>query len=362
MANINPWLAGLLTAIGLQSLVIGGFLYSTRTQKPEAPKPGASHAAKTVAKAEKLKDSDVKRLSLITRAAERLDIKTAPVRAQQVARKRTVEGEVLAGTVITASVAGIISLPEGASAVKPGTKLSAGQNVLRLTPASTQAAKADAVQLTAAGSPPEAIAQPSGTAAVSLQAPRDSRLVRVLVQPGQAVEPGQPLFEVADDLGALIRVPLAGDANRAVREKPVRILPINTKDVKTPAAGWTAQPAQAPRDADPKEAARALYYKVEEAGQELAPGQRVLVEVHLPGSEEQRLTVPYAAVVYDATGGTWVYTNPEPLVFVRHRINVAYIEDNLAVLSDGPPAGTAVVTDGAIELFGVEFKVGHGVN
>ena len=73
----------------------------------------------------------------------------------------------------------------------------------------------------------------------------------------------------------------------------------------------------------------------------------------------KRKVVPYAAVLYDARGANWVYTSPEPLVFVRHRIAVDYISGDRAVLSQGPPAGTAVVTVGAAELFGAEFEIGH---
>jgi hypothetical protein len=73
----------------------------------------------------------------------------------------------------------------------------------------------------------------------------------------------------------------------------------------------------------------------------------------------KRKVVPYAAVLYDPRGETWVYTSPEPLVFVRHRIHVEYISGDRAVLSEGPPVGTAVVTVGAAELFGAEFEIGH---
>lgn len=76
-------------------------------------------------------------------------------------------------------------------------------------------------------------------------------------------------------------------------------------------------------------------------------------------SASPRKVVPYAAVLYDASGRTWVYTQPEPHNFVRHQIAVDYIEGNLAVLSDGPPIGTEVVTVGGAELFGTEFEVGH---
>lgn len=72
-----------------------------------------------------------------------------------------------------------------------------------------------------------------------------------------------------------------------------------------------------------------------------------------------RRVVPYAAVLYDAHGETWVYTSPESRTFVRQPIGVDYIEGDLAVLSNGPPSGTLVVTTGALELFGAEFEIGH---
>ncbi len=82
-------------------------------------------------------------------------------------------------------------------------------------------------------------------------------------------------------------------------------------------------------------------------------------EAQVTRSSSLRKVVPYAAVLYDAYGRTWVYTQPEPHNFVRAQIVVDYIEGNVAVLSDGPPIGTEVVTVGGTELFGAEFEVGH---
>lgn len=82
-------------------------------------------------------------------------------------------------------------------------------------------------------------------------------------------------------------------------------------------------------------------------------------EPQLTRSGSRRPVVPYAAVLYDAKGVTWVYTSPANLVFVRYRIAVDYIEGDQAVLTDGPPAGTQVVTQGGQELFGAEFEIGH---
>ena len=81
-------------------------------------------------------------------------------------------------------------------------------------------------------------------------------------------------------------------------------------------------------------------------------------EVERFGGETARKVVDYSAVVYEPKGDTAIYTNPEPLVFIRQPIKVDYIDGDVAVLVDGPPAGTAVVTVGTAELLGMEFGVG----
>ena len=70
----------------------------------------------------------------------------------------------------------------------------------------------------------------------------------------------------------------------------------------------------------------------------------------------QRKVIPYAAILYNTEGATWVYTSPEPLTFIRTSIVVDSIDGDTAILSDGPPAGTLVVTVGATELYGAEFE------
>lgn len=69
-----------------------------------------------------------------------------------------------------------------------------------------------------------------------------------------------------------------------------------------------------------------------------------------------RSVAPYAAILYDTQGNTWVYTNSEQFVFLRQHVVVDHIDGDLAVLSDGPKAGTMVVTVGAEELFGSETE------
>jgi hypothetical protein len=169
--------------------------------------------------------------------------------------------------------------------------------------------------------------------------------------------------------GVLLRVPVSeADLNRVDQSQPAHVVPLSG-DAEAP--GMMAQPVElsalddeedddddageAQSDIDPDETA--LYYLMDSEEPGLVQGQGVFVELALSGDGGPRKVVPYAAVLYGVNGETWVYTNPKPLVFVRSPITVDYIEGDLAVLSEGPEIGTAVVTLGAAELFGTETGV-----
>lgn len=70
-----------------------------------------------------------------------------------------------------------------------------------------------------------------------------------------------------------------------------------------------------------------------------------------------RDVVPYAAVIYDTEGNTWVYTNPEPLKFVRESIEVDYITGEDVILAKRWSSKAPVVTVGVAELYGAETGV-----
>lgn len=71
-----------------------------------------------------------------------------------------------------------------------------------------------------------------------------------------------------------------------------------------------------------------------------------------------RLVIPYSAVMYHFDGSTWTYTIPGALSYLREPIEIDFIDQDRAVLVSGPPAGSAVVSVGAAELYGVEFGIG----
>ena len=88
--------------------------------------------------------------------------------------------------------------------------------------------------------------------------------------------------------------------------------------------------------------------------------ERLGVETAEVAGSGSQMSIPYAAVVYDAQGKTWTYVNAQPLVYQRAEITVDEIDGDVARLSAGPASGALVVTTGAAELYGAEIGVGGG--
>jgi len=78
---------------------------------------------------------------------------------------------------------------------------------------------------------------------------------------------------------------------------------------------------------------------------------------HPPGGTVR--VVPYSAILYDADGQSRVYVAVDPLTFQSRTVTVDSIAGDRVLLTDGPPVGTAVVTQGANELFGAETGIGE---
>lgn len=70
-----------------------------------------------------------------------------------------------------------------------------------------------------------------------------------------------------------------------------------------------------------------------------------------------RNVVPYAAVIYDTEGNTWIYTNPGPLTFVRAPVFIDRIEGDQAFLSQALESDAPIVTVGVAEIYGAETGV-----
>ena len=85
--------------------------------------------------------------------------------------------------------------------------------------------------------------------------------------------------------------------------------------------------------------------------------ERIGIETVTVEEVDGRSVVSSDAVIVDASGNRYVYANPERLLFTREPISVENENDGLAWLTDGPPAGTRVVTIGAAELHGAETGI-----
>ena len=84
---------------------------------------------------------------------------------------------------------------------------------------------------------------------------------------------------------------------------------------------------------------------------------RTGIETEKVQLEGGRKVVPYAALVYDPEGKTFVYTNSTPLSYLRVPVKVTRVSGERVIVSDGPPAGTPVVTVGTAEVYGTELEV-----
>jgi hypothetical protein len=247
---------------------------------------------------EDIPGSKVKRVVLTQKAAERLAIQTEPVREEPVERWMMVSGEVEVTTGATAA---------SSAAMGVGSDADAAPVVVR-------------------------VPLPSGPDEASRHANLVLSIGDVKGYDKEAANQGQ----VAGTPEGAFVLPIGGDQAPI----PVKALP-----------GSAAEQGSA---------TRARYYEISDPSAGLKPGQDVRVGVRQPGSGSLQKVVPYSALLYDAHGATWVYTNPEPLAFVRQAVDVEYVEGDAVILEEGSTLSGAVVTAGAAELMGVEQKFGGG--
>jgi hypothetical protein len=120
-------------------------------------------------------------------------------------------------------------------------------------------------------------------------------------------------------------------------------------------AGAEADPADAPATVElDDDGGPARLTLIDEAVQRLG------IETAPVEGQGRSRTVPYAAVVYDAEGGTWTFVQEGPGTYQRAPVTITAVDGDRAVLSDGPEPGAEVVTVGAAELVGVEAGISGG--
>ncbi len=391
-------LSRLLPLVGILSLAACG-----KEEKPKAIV--ASEVENPV------KESELTTVTITADAEKRLGIKTVAIKTDNVQATREVGGEIQAvpGRAVTI-VAPVQGTLRGGASITAGQRVRQGQTLYSLVPlpaerdlltlnqgtaqartqlqvAQARLSRAEALLADRAGSvrarddarADVALAQrgladararqasANGNAGVGqalpIKAPLSGVVQRVTVTDGSVVTPNMVLVELAALNKVWVRVPLfVGDLRRLGKGQAVTVRPLDGgaprqgRPVEAPLLGATAGTGTAD-----------VFYEIDNADEAFRPGERVAVDVTLGGNNlatagaatTEALTIPAAALLYDATGGQWVYVRTAPRQYTRQRVEVQRAVGDQIVISRGVKAGAEVVTDGAAELFGTEFGGSH---
>jgi RND family efflux transporter MFP subunit len=400
----------LLSGVGLLVLGIAGC-----PQRPDAP-PAAAPAV------EKPKpEADLARTTVSTAMASSLGVRTEPVRTGPVQEHLTLTGWVMARpgneVTVTAPLAGYVRAANGRGVPVAGLAVAAGQELVQLEPVLapleqvqlaalkrgyeselTKAREAVAVaqseydrvkdlvlqklrgqqdleqaharlksvqeDLAAALDKKRMFADgPDGAAylrPVSLKAPRAGTLLTLHVAPGQYVAAAAPIATIADLSSPWLRVPVPeGDLPRLHTRTPARVT-LRTPPTPAGPSSFEVAPVALVPQVDPvKHTADMLYELKPAAGLAFARDQTLTVQVPV-GSERLEALVPYAAVVFDAYAGTWVYLERKSAkdgerLFERKRVELGPTIGDDVVVRPALKTGERVVVAGAAALFSREF-------
>jgi len=358
-----------------------------------------------------VKETDLTTITLTTEAEARLGIQTVSVEYRSVEKKRTFGGEVVSvsgrSVTVSAPLSGTLLLAKDNLPVTAGQQVTKSQPLFRLLLAlpekdllsvqeeislrkvelqlaQARVKRARQLLVDKAGSAREledAEAQLAGAkvsletaqtrlsllekgeldladdglASLIIKSPVDGIVQEVHVAPGQTITGTTALLEITGIDPVWIKVPVyVGDLATIDTKKPARV---HSLADFVGAETQTAQLVAAPFSADPESVTADLFYELSNADHSYRPGQKVGVTLSLKDSK-QSLVVPYSSILYDMYGSAWVYQNTEPQVYVRRRVELHYVLDELAILTRGPAIGAKVVSAGAAELFGTEFGVG----
>jgi multidrug efflux pump subunit AcrA (membrane-fusion protein) len=257
-----------------------------------------------------LDSAEIRRIGLTTAGLARADARGGRRLPGQVVPEpeRTVT--------LRAPVSGRLTAPEGARWPSLGQRLPAGATLGRVSDA-----------------------QP-------LTVPMGGTVTAVGARPGEIVEAGQMLLELADHSRPVVRLAWPADAGRP-RERVTLVPPGGDATVEAALIG----PAP---EADPLTRNPAFLYRARSRWPGAVPGTAVSAVVP-EGESVQGVLVPDAAVV-QWEGFGWAYVRRDPGEYARVRVPTDQPAQGGWVM--GPPlaAGDSVVVTGVQELLSEEFR------
>lgn len=369
-------------------------------------------AASPATQSNPVKEGELNTITLTEQAVERLGIETVEIKVASIGNSRVFSGEIIATPgktiTVTAPVAGTLMAPKNGRAVTPGQQVVKGQQLFRLVilpsekdllsvqedviqkqiqydVAVEKVKRASQLYEEKAGSlraKQEAEAELAGIAAqlrvaksrlellkgnttqsladrmstLQLQAPISGIIQQVYSSPSQVLANAAPIVDIVSLNPVWVRVPVyAGDETAINSRASASVRGLS--DFAGSSTSVMATPVQGPQTSDPLATSINLFYEINNSKGDFRPGQKVSVTLPYKGVQAA-LTIPYAAILYDIHGGTWVYENTESRVFVRRRVELQRVDGNMAILQRGPKPGAKIVTAGAAEIFGTEFGGG----
>lgn len=192
---------------------------------------------------------------------------------------------------------------------------------------------------------------------IDVKAPQSGVISNVLAVSGQLLSAGNPIIEISELNTLWVRVPVpVSELNEIDQQADAKISQLGSG---SKISVITAKPISAPPTADPLTSTAHLYYVIPNVQSALKPAQRVSVSLNTFGQQHRVLKIPWSAVVLDIYGGSWVYTQKLDTTFERKRVFLDHVQDGHAVMVEGPPEGSKIVINGALELFGVETGFTH---
>lgn len=315
------------------------------------PAPSTAPAQAVIANV--VHETDLTTVTLTPEAVRRLGIATVPITKKPVRHLRLYGGEVTLPLAVGADGAALTALAPPQNAAE--TLKLAELQIAAEGEISQARVKLEAAQLTLSRAEKLFVHQTGSERAVE-----EARTARQLAQAvmDQAVAKRALLGPGLADASAgdrwWIRVAIfSADAGALDGQAIARVTP--------PGADrslMATRVVEAPGTANALTATVDWYYEIKDPPRERRSGERVEVRVPVAASGEEQLVAPRSAVLHDIHGGEWVYEMTAPTTFVRRRVQVLRIAKAEAVLATGPDAGAKIVTDGAAELFGIEFGPG----
>ncbi|HEX2219376.1 MAG TPA: hypothetical protein VHG35_11280 [Gemmatimonadales bacterium] len=179
-----------------------------------------------------------------------------------------------------------------------------------------------------------------------LTVPLGGTVTAVGARPGEIVEAGQALLEVADNTHPVVRIAWPGDAGR-----PPERVSIRPSDGETPVQAALIGPAA---EADPLTRRPAYLYRSRRRWAGAVPGTPVTALVP-DGERTEGVLVPDDAVV-QWEGLAWVYVSRGPGEFARVRMPTDQPVPGGWIARAPLEEGDSVVVTGVQELLSEEFR------